>query len=81
MPVWIARCHAEIVAMRPLDDDSGLAMLAEMLGPSATNDDLKNRIISHTANVPLFIEEVCRGLKDSGTLRGQWGDLALVRPD
>ncbi|OAF17810.1 ATP-binding protein [Bradyrhizobium neotropicale] len=80
MPVWIARCRAEVVAMRPLDDDSGLAMLADMLGPSVANADLKNRIISHTANVPLFIEEVCRGLKDSGTLRGQWGDLALVRP-
>lgn len=80
MPVWIARCHAEIVAMRPLDDDSGLAMLGDMLGPSAANADLKSRIISHTANVPLFIEEVCRGLRDSGTLRGQWGDLALVRP-
>ncbi|GMO12006.1 ATP-binding protein [Bradyrhizobium sp. TM233] len=80
MPVWIARCHAEVVAMRPLDDDSGLAMLADMLGPSAANDDLKNRIISHTANVPLFIEEVCRGLRDSGTLHGQWGDLALMRP-
>ncbi|MHC4040050.1 ATP-binding protein [Bradyrhizobium sp. 23AC] len=80
MPVWIARCHAEIVAMRPLDDDSGLAMLADMLGSSETNADLKSRIISHTANVPLFIEEVCRGLKDSGTLRGQWGDLALARP-
>ncbi len=80
MPVWIARCQAEIVAMQPLDDDSGLAMLADMLGPSDDNADLKSRIISHTANVPLFIEEVCRGLKDSGTLRGQWGDLALVRP-
>ncbi|QIO31384.1 ATP-binding protein [Bradyrhizobium sp. 1(2017)] len=80
MPVWIARCHAEVVAMQPLDDDSGLAMLADMLGPSAANDDLKNRIISHTANVPLFIEEVCRGLRDSGTLHGQWGDLALMRP-
>ncbi|MET4198226.1 class 3 adenylate cyclase/tetratricopeptide (TPR) repeat protein [Bradyrhizobium sp. LA8.1] len=80
MPEWIARCHAEVIAMRPLDDDSGLAMLADMLGPSAMNTDLKNRIISHTANVPLFLEEVCRGLKDSGTLRGQWGDLALVRP-
>ncbi|MDH2405799.1 adenylate/guanylate cyclase domain-containing protein [Bradyrhizobium sp. SSUT18] len=79
-PVWIARCRAEVVAMRPLDDDSGLAMLADMLGPSAANADLKSRIISHTANVPLFIEEVCRGLRDSGTLRGQWGDLALVRP-
>lgn len=80
MPVWIARCHAEIVAMRPLDDDSGLEMLSDMLGSSETNADLKSRIISHTANVPLFIEEVCRGLKDNGTLRGQWGDLALVRP-
>lgn len=80
MPVWIARCRAELVAMSPLDDDSGLAMLADMLGPSAANNDLKTRIISHTANVPLFIEEVCRGLRDSGTLRGQWGDLALTRP-
>ncbi|WP_426422623.1 ATP-binding protein [Bradyrhizobium genosp. A] len=80
MPVWIARCHAEIVAMRPLDDVSGLEMLSDMLGSSETNADLKSRIISHTANVPLFIEEVCRGLKDSGTLRGEWGDLALVRP-
>ena len=80
MPEWIARCHSEVIAMRPLDDDSGLAMLADMLGASATNADLKNRIISHTANVPLFLEEVCRGLKDNGTLRGQWGDLALVRP-
>ena len=80
MPVWIAGCQAEIVAMQPLDDDSGLAMLEDMLGPSEDNADLKSRIISHTANVPLFLEEVCRGLKDSGTLRGQWGDLALVRP-
>lgn len=80
MPVWIARCHAEVVAIRPLDDDSGLEMLSDMLGSSETNADLKSRIISHTASVPLFIEEVCRGLKDSGTLRGQWGDLALVRP-
>lgn len=80
MPVWIARCRAEVVAMRPLDDDSGLQMLSDMLGSSETNADLKSRIISHTANVPLFIEEVCRGLKESGTLRGEWGDLALVRP-
>ncbi|MCP3405006.1 AAA family ATPase [Bradyrhizobium sp. CCGB01] len=80
MPVWIARCQAEIVAMRPLDDDSGLAMLAEMLGPATSNADLKSRIISHTANVPLFIEEVCRSLKDSGMLLGQWGDLSLARP-
>lgn len=80
MPEWIARCQAEIVAVRPLDDESGMAMLTDMLGPSAVNSDLKSRIVSHTAAVPLFIEEVCRGLKDSGILRGQWGDLALATP-
>lgn len=79
MPLWVGRCQAEIVGMRPLDDDSSRVMLGDMLG-SFGNAELKERIISHTANVPLFIEEVCRGLKDSGTLRGQWGDLALVRP-
>lgn len=79
MPFWVARCQAEVVAMRPLDDDSSRDMLGDMLG-SSDNADLKDRIISHTANVPLFIEEVCRGLKDNGTLRGQWGDLSLVRP-
>ncbi|MET4325543.1 class 3 adenylate cyclase/tetratricopeptide (TPR) repeat protein [Bradyrhizobium sp. i1.15.2] len=79
MPFWVARCQAEVVAMRPLDNDSSRDMLGDMLG-SSDNADLKDRIISHTANVPLFIEEVCRGLKDNGTLRGQWGDLALVRP-
>src|SRR3569832_2019942 len=59
---------------------SGLAMLAEMLGPSAPNADLQNRIISHTTHIPLCIEEVCRNLKDTGALLGQWGDLSLARP-
>lgn len=80
IPMWIASCHAEIIALRPLDDVSGMAMLADMLGPSPDNLDLKSRIVSHTANVPLFLEEVCRGLKDGGFLHGQWGDLALTHP-
>jgi len=80
IPRWVTSYHAEIVTLPSLDDDSGMAMLADMLGPSPANLDLKSRIISHTANVPLFIEEVCRGLKDSGILHGQWGDLALVTP-
>ena len=30
--------------------------------------------------MPLFVEEVCRGFKETGILQGQWGDLALAQP-
>ncbi|CAN5427209.1 hypothetical protein BH10PSE6_BH10PSE6_03790 [soil metagenome] len=55
-------------------------MLDDILGLSSTTYELKSRIIRHTANVPLFVEEVCRRLKETGVLVGQWGDLTLGRP-
>jgi class 3 adenylate cyclase/tetratricopeptide (TPR) repeat protein len=80
IPDWVERCNAETLALRPLDETSGRAMLDAILGSSATTSDLKVRIIRHTANVPLFVEEVCRGFKETGILQGQWGDLALAQP-
>ncbi|MGY3587662.1 class 3 adenylate cyclase/tetratricopeptide (TPR) repeat protein [Bradyrhizobium sp. USDA 4341] len=80
IPDWVARSNAEIAALRSLDEDAGREMLDDILGSSANMADLKSRVVLHTASVPLFIEEVCRSLKDSGVLRGHWGDLALARP-
>ncbi|WP_291860406.1 AAA family ATPase [Bradyrhizobium sp.] len=80
LPDWVDRCSAERLALRPLDPSFSRAMLDAILGPSATTSDLKSRIIRHTANVPLFVEEVCRGFKETGILEGQWGNLALARP-
>jgi len=80
IPDWVDRCNAERLALRPLDEGSSRTMLDAILGPSPTTSDLKSRIIRHTANVPLFVEEVCRGFKEAGILEGQWGDLALARP-
>jgi class 3 adenylate cyclase/tetratricopeptide (TPR) repeat protein len=77
IPKWIDQCEAEIVALRPLDESSGRAMLDAILGVSSTTFDLKGRIIRHTASVPLFVEEVCRGLKETGILQGEWGNLIL----
>ena len=48
-------------------------MLDSILGVSSTTFDLKSRIIRHTANVPLFVEEVCRRLKETDILRGRMG--------
>jgi class 3 adenylate cyclase/tetratricopeptide (TPR) repeat protein len=80
IPDWVDRCNAVSFALRPLDESSSRAMLDAILGLSSTTFDLKSRIIRHTANVPLFVEEVCRGFKETGILEGQWGDLALARP-
>jgi class 3 adenylate cyclase/tetratricopeptide (TPR) repeat protein len=80
IPDWVARCKAENLALRSLDEISGRAMLDAILGLSSTTFDLKSRIIRHTASVPLFVEEVCRGFKETGILQGQWGDLALAQP-
>lgn len=80
LPGWIRQCNAEILAVRALAESAGWAMLDDILGLSSTTYELKRRIIEHTANVPLFIEEVCRRLKESGVLLGQWGDLTLAYP-
>jgi class 3 adenylate cyclase/tetratricopeptide (TPR) repeat protein len=80
IPEWVERCSAESLALRPLEEGSSRAMLDAILGLSSTTFELKNRIIRHTANVPLFVEEVCRGFKETGVLEGQWGDLALAQP-
>lgn len=80
LPAWIQQCNAEVLAVRALAESAGWAMLDDILGLSSTTYELKRRIIHHTASVPLFIEEVCRRLKETGILLGEWGDLTLTKP-
>ncbi len=80
LPTWVRQSNAEILALRALADSAGWAMLDDILGLSSTTYELKRQIIGHTANVPLFIEEVCRRLKETGVLLGQRGDLTLAHP-
>jgi class 3 adenylate cyclase/tetratricopeptide (TPR) repeat protein len=76
-PEWLDRCNSKRLWLPPLDDRAGRAMLDAIVGPSASTLDLKSRIIRHTGNVPLFIEEVCRRLRETGVFQGQWGSLVL----
>jgi len=76
-PEWLSRCGAEELWLRPLDDGASRAMLDAIVGRSASTSDLKSRIIRHTGNIPLFIEEVCRQLRETGIVEGQWGSLTL----
>ncbi|WP_283814420.1 AAA family ATPase [Bradyrhizobium sp. AUGA SZCCT0240] len=68
--------------LRPLDDDAGREMLDDILGHSPSVTDLKDRILRHTGNVPLFIEEVCRGLSDQVVLGGHHDSVSVdISPD
>ena len=76
-PGWLVESASENLQLQALDEESGRAMVNEIFGTSDSASDLRNRIISHTGNVPLFIEEVCRQLRETGILQGEWGNLTV----
>ena len=75
LPAWIERTSDRRLLLAPLERDAGLAMLDQLLGPSPRLRPLKARILEHTGAMPLFIEEVCRGLVEAGRLTGAWGEF------
>ncbi|TWT05645.1 AAA family ATPase [Reyranella sp. CPCC 100927] len=78
LPVWLERRAARIMPLRALERDAGMAMLDQMLGSTSRLETLKQRILDHTGGMPLFVQEVCRDLVETGTLRGQWGAFDLA---
>lgn len=80
-PELRSRRSAVSLWLRPLDDDAGREMLDDILGHAPSVTSLKDRILRHTGNVPLFIEEVCRGLSDQIVLDGAHGASADISPD
>ncbi|WP_426418976.1 ATP-binding protein [Bradyrhizobium genosp. A] len=78
IPAWLGRQTFVRLPLAPLERAAGLAMLDRILGLSPRLTQLKTRILHHTGAMPLFIEEVCRGLSQAGELTGTWGAFELV---
>nr|WP_283828706.1 AAA family ATPase [Bradyrhizobium diazoefficiens] len=66
------------LSLAPLERRAGTAMLDQLLGPSPHLAPLKERVLAHTGGMPLFVEEVCRGLVEAGRLTGNWGSFELA---
>jgi class 3 adenylate cyclase/tetratricopeptide (TPR) repeat protein len=79
-PSWLDQRNAMRLWLRPLDADGGRDLLDALLGPAPSLAALKPRLLSHTGGVPLFIEEVCRHLLETGALSGERGAVTLDRP-
>ena len=69
-PGWLARLDVRRIWLRSLDISAANALLSDLLGTAPELDALKARILHHSGQVPLFIEEVARQLINRGVLEG-----------
>ncbi|WP_426421773.1 ATP-binding protein [Bradyrhizobium genosp. A] len=75
LPTWTMRLSAARLELSSLDRSAGMAMLDQLLGQSPRLQVLKGKLLDHTGAMPLFLEEVCRGLVEAGQLKGSWGEF------
>lgn len=69
-PGWLSKLDVRRIWLRSLDMDSANVLLDSLLGKEEGLAGLKRRILRHTGQIPLFIEEVARQLIDRGIIAG-----------
>jgi class 3 adenylate cyclase/tetratricopeptide (TPR) repeat protein len=75
-PGWLSKLDVRRIWLRSLDTDSAGALLDSLLGKEEGLAALKSRILRHTGQIPLFIEEVARQLIDRGVTSSDAGRFA-----
>ena len=77
---WMAAPHYEQRSLVPLGPEASAALMADLLGGSASLAGLAARLHERTGGNPFFIEEAVRGLVEAGILMGSEGAYRLLRP-
>ncbi|MEH2502856.1 class 3 adenylate cyclase/tetratricopeptide (TPR) repeat protein [Bradyrhizobium sp. AZCC 1578] len=79
-PSWLEGLDVLRIWLRSLDAASANVLLDNLLGTAADLDAIKARILRHTGQIPLFIEEVARQLASRGAADGagaSWDTLEI----
>ncbi len=79
-PNWLEDLDVLRIWLRSLDATAANTLLDNLLGTAADLDALKARILRHTGQIPLFIEEVARQLIDrraAGGVDSSWDTLEI----
>lgn len=79
-PDWLDGFDVLRIWLRSLDAASANALLDSLLGTSADLNALKARILRHTGQIPLFLEEVARQLssrREAGGAEPSWDTLDI----
>lgn len=77
---WMSRSYYRQIPLAPLGAEAVGRLLAELLGSDPSLDGLGELVSERTEGNPFFIEEVVQSLVEDGTLDGERGAYALVRP-
>jgi tetratricopeptide (TPR) repeat protein len=77
---WMDEPYYTEIAVGPLSDEEIRELITERLGGDASVAGLAKRIAAQTGGNPFFVEEVVRGLAESGALWGDPGRYVLVNP-
>jgi class 3 adenylate cyclase/tetratricopeptide (TPR) repeat protein len=68
------------ISLKPLGPDDSRELLRDLAGADPSLDGLGDLVHERTAGNPFFIEEIVRGLAESGHLEGERGAYRLARP-
>ena len=75
-PGWLAALDVRRIWLRSLDANAANTLLDDLFGSVAGLDVLKEHILRHTGQIPLFIEEVARQLASRGIVDGGGGKIS-----
>jgi class 3 adenylate cyclase/tetratricopeptide (TPR) repeat protein len=77
---WARPSDYREIALRPLGPADTGELVADLAGEDPSLDGLAEHLHERTAGNPFFIEEIVRGLVETGHLEGGRGAYRLVRP-
>jgi adenylate cyclase len=77
---WSAALTYREISLEPLGPVDSRELLRDLAGADPSLDGLGDLVHERTAGNPFFIEEIVRGLAESGHLAGERGAYRLARP-
>jgi adenylate cyclase len=77
---WSAALTYREISLEPLGPGDSRELLRDLAGADPSLDGLGDLVHERTAGNPFFIEEIVRGLAESGHLAGERGAYRLARP-
>ena len=63
-PAWITKSYATQIALRPLSQSGGLAIVQAVLARQGTVEDMAREIVIRAEGNPLFLEELARAVSE-----------------
>ena len=79
-PPWQGSANFTLISLQRLSDEQVAAIIADICARRALPAEIIRRITERSDGIPLFAEELCKAVLESGQLRETNGKLELAHP-